>query len=200
MLKVGLTGGIGAGKSIVAGIFKHLDVPVYDADAAAKRLMNEDENIKSKIKDLFGNSAYIDGKLNRSFIAETVFADKSKLALLNNIVHPATIKDAAEWFSKQNHTYAIKEAALLFESGSAEGLDFVIGVTAPVSLRVRRAMQRDQVSKEKIEDRMKHQMEDAIKMRLCEFVIHNDEVQMVIPQVMKIHETLLQRQKEKHLS
>jgi dephospho-CoA kinase len=199
MLKVGLTGGIGAGKSIVAAIFRQLNAPVYDADSSAKRLMNEDENIKVKIIHLFGNEAYIDGKLNRSFIAAQVFADKSKLELLNNIVHPATIKDAEEWFIKQERPYAIKEAALLFESGSAEGLDYVIGVTAPILLRLRRSMLRDKVSKEQIEDRMKNQIEDEIKMRLCDFVIHNDEKQLIIPQILKIHKTLLEISKEKHL-
>ncbi|MFN5334541.1 MAG: dephospho-CoA kinase [Bacteroidota bacterium] len=199
MLKVGLTGGIGAGKSIVASIFRHFDIPVYDADAAAKRLMHEDEGIKEKIIDLFGDTAYSNGKLNRSLIAAQVFADKSKLDLLNHIVHPATIKDAAAWFIKQDCPYAIKEAALLFESGSAEGLDLIIGVTAPLPLRIRRAMQRDQSTKEQIEDRMKYQMEDAIKMKLCDFVVNNDEIQLVIPQVLNIHEALLQKQKENRL-
>jgi dephospho-CoA kinase len=199
MLKVGLTGGIGAGKSMVAAIFRQLNIPVYDSDASAKRLMHEDDNIKVKIIDLFGNNAYCDGELNRPFIAAQVFADKSKLELLNNIVHPATIKDAEDWFIKQDCPYAIKEAALLFESGSAEGLDLVIGVTAPLPLRIRRAMQRDLSTKAQIEDRMKHQMEDAIKMKLCDFIVHNDEMQLVIPQVLNIHETLLQKQKEKNL-
>jgi dephospho-CoA kinase len=199
MLKVGLTGGIGAGKSILAAIFRKMRVPVYDADASAKKLMNEDENIKSKIIDLFGSKAYTNGKLDRSFIAAKVFTDAPKLEALNNIVHPATIKDSEEWFIKQDYPYAIKEAALLFESGSAEGLDYVIGVTAPLSLKLRRSILRDKVSKEQIANRMKHQMEDAVKMKLCDFVIHNDERQLVIPQILKIHETLLQISKEKHL-
>jgi dephospho-CoA kinase len=196
MLKVGLTGGIGAGKSVVANVFRLLNTPVYDADAAAKRLMIQDEILQRNIIHHFGKEAYIEGKLNRSYLAARVFSDKEKLELLNSLVHPITIRDASEWFSKQENPYVIKEAALLFESGTAEGLDYVIGVTAPEALRIQRVMHRDQLSREEVKKRMQHQLEDSLKMKLCDYIIHNDEMQLVIPQVLKIHEELLHHQEK----
>ena len=193
MLKVGLTGSIGAGKSIVARIFTMLSIPVYDADAAAKRLMNDDDSLKKNIIHHFGESSYHNGQLNRSHIAAQVFSNKEKLALLNSLVHPVTINDSEAWFTQQKCPYAIKEAALLFESGTAAGLDYIIGVTAPESVRIKRAMDRDRTTREHIKERMKHQLEESLKMKLCDYVIYNDEKQLTIPQVIKIHEALLTR-------
>jgi dephospho-CoA kinase len=179
MLKIGLTGSMGAGKTLIANIFRQFNIPVYDADAAAKRLMNEDESIKAEILLHFGQAAYSEGTLNRAHIAKQVFADASMLALLNRIVHPASIRDAKQWFDEQKAPYALKEAALLFESGSAAGLDYVIGVTAPLSLRIKRAMRRDKSSKEQIEGRMRYQLEDSIctskkKNQFHELTVHAD--------------------------
>lgn len=193
MLKIGLTGGIGSGKTTVAKVFEVLGIPVYYADDAAKRLMNEDEVLQQKIISDFGEAAYADGKLNRQHISSLVFNNKEKLELLNSLVHPATIADAAVWFSKQKSPYVIKEAALLFESGTAAGLDFVIGVTAPETIRMKRVMDRDGVTAAEVKKRMQNQMEEPIKMRLCDFVIHNNEQEMVTPQVLKLHEQLLNR-------
>ena len=193
MLKIGLTGGIGSGKSTVAKIFATFDIPVYYADDAAKKLMNESIQIRAKIKERFGEAAYIDEMLNRPYLAEMVFNDASKIEALNAIVHPATLAHAAEWMQLQSSPYAIKEAALIFESGSQQQLDYVIGVSAPAELRIKRVMQRDSSTREAILNRMSKQIDEEIKMKLCDFVILNDEKNLLIPQVILLHEKLVAR-------
>jgi dephospho-CoA kinase len=193
MLRIGLTGGIGSGKSTVARIFEVLGIPVYDADSASKKLMTENKDLKKGIKNGFGEEAYANGILNRKYLAEQVFNDPGKMALLNSLVHPATIKDAEEWMKKQKTPYLIKEAALIFESGSQKQLDFVIGVKAPMALRLQRIIQRDHVSVTQVKARMDMQMDEAIKMRLCKYVIVNDEQQLLIPQVLELHEKFLKK-------
>lgn len=191
MLHIGLTGGIGSGKSTVAKIFEMLDVPVYYADDASKRLMNQDRDLKKELVKHFGKKTYSHGILNRPHLSSIVFNNPEKLALLNSIVHPATIKDAAEWMQKQTAPYTIKEAALIFESGSHAQLDKVIGVQAPVAMRILRVMQRDNVTREDVLKRLEKQMDENIKMRLCDYVINNDEQELLIPQVLKLHNQLL---------
>lgn len=191
MLRIGLTGGIGSGKSTVAKVFETLAVPVYYADDAAKRLMNEDENLKENIRSHFGKGVYVNGKLNRAHLSSIVFNNAEKLELLNSIVHPATIEDASNWMKRQTSPYIIKEAALIFESGSQKDLDKVIGVFAPTPLRILRAMKRDTISREEVLARMNKQIDEEIKMRLCDYVITNNEQEMVIPQVLKLHELFL---------
>lgn len=193
MLKAGLTGGIGSGKSTVARIFRLLGIPVFDADATAKTIMNEDENLKSSIIASFGEAAYTNGILNRNYISSIVFQNEEKLALLNALVHPAAIGAAERWIQQQNAPYIIKEAALIFESGSQEGLDIIIGVYAPQTLRIHRTMQRDKISREAVLNRMHNQIDEELKMKLCDFVIYNDEQQLLIPQVIALHEQLLLR-------
>jgi dephospho-CoA kinase len=190
-LRVGLTGGIGSGKSIVARVFETLGIPVYYADAAAKKLQQTDPALKASIINHFGEEAYVNGALNRKYISSLVFADPAKLELLNALVHPVTIKDAEQWLSAQTTPYAIKEAALIFESGSQRDLDFVIGVFAPESLRIKRVTDRDKVTAEEVVRRMNNQISDRIKSRLCDFVIQNNETQLILPQVLKIHEVLM---------
>ncbi len=187
MLKIGLTGGLGSGKSTVAHIFEVLDIPVYYADAASKKLMNEDRKVKAAVKNAFGKEVYPEGNLDRKYLAEIVFKDEKKLELLNSIVHPATISDAKHWMKQQTSPYVIKEAALIFESGSNKFLDFVIGVKAPLALRLDRAMKRDNISKEDAIARINKQMNEEEKMKLCDFIIENNEEQMVIPQVIALH-------------
>jgi dephospho-CoA kinase len=189
--KVGITGGIGSGKTTVTKIFETLGIPIYYADDAAKRLMNEDAAIKTQLVQHFGAATYKDGLLDRSYLSAQVFGDKEKLELLNSIVHPVTIADAASWMQQQTAPYAIKEAALIFESGMQKELDYVIGVYAPVALRIFRSMKRDGSSKEKVLARMNQQMDEDIKMKLCDTVITNDERQAVLPQVMLLHQKLL---------
>ena len=196
MLRIGLTGGIGSGKSTVAKVFEVLGVPVYYADDAAKRMMNEDEELKEKIKQEFGESVYSDGKLNRKLLAGIVFNAPEKLNQLNALTHPATIADAERWMQSQTTPYCIKEAALIFESGAQEFLDYVIGVTAPAPLRIQRTMLRDGITREEVMARMDKQMDESIKMRLCDFVLINDEQQLLLPQVLELHEKLLLLEKK----
>jgi len=187
MLKIGLTGGFGSGKSVVAAIFEVLGVPVYYADDASKRLMNEDAELKKRITEAFGPGSYDDGKLNRKYLAEVVFNDEEKLAVLNSLVHPATLADAERWMNSQNVPYVIKEAALIFESGSHRSLDYVIGVKAPLPLRLQRTMKRDNITREEAMARINKQLDEDMKMKLCDFIIVNDEQELVIPQVLELH-------------
>jgi dephospho-CoA kinase len=188
---IGLTGGIGSGKSTVAKIFAQFGIPVLDADATAKAIMNEDNSVKTKLIELFGTEAYKESQLNRPYIAQLVFEDAFKLQQLNAIIHPITIQYAKDWALKQSAPYVIKEAALFFESGSAEGVDKIIGVTAPKHIRIQRVMQRDQISREEVIKRMEHQLEDSLKMKLSDWVIQNDDMHLLIPQVLAIHNEIL---------
>ncbi len=224
MLRIGLTGGIGSGKSTVAEIFEVLGIPVSHADDEARLLMNEDGELKRQIILHFGEDAYtgvpdaqgsaggmqtLDGwtqandggdargsrRLNRSWLAAQVFNDPEKLELLNSLVHPATIRAGEKWMEQQraaNAPYAIREAAVIFESRSAARLDYIIGVAAPKTLRIHRAMQRDKITREKVLERMKNQIDEDIKMRLCDFVIRNDEQEALLPQVLELHRRLLE--------
>ena len=192
MLKVGLTGGIGSGKTTVAKIFELLNVPVYYADDASKRLYQTDKSLMAAIRQHFGDDVYSGEELNRSKLAAIVFNEPEKLDLLNQLVHPPTIRDAEEWMRKQTAPYVIKEAALLFESGSARGLDFIIGVQAPSHYRIKRVMERDGLTREQILTRANRQIDEEIKMRLCDFIIVNNDQELVIPQVLKLHEQLLE--------
>jgi dephospho-CoA kinase len=192
MLRVGLTGGIGSGKSTVAAVFETLGVPVSYADAEAKRLMNEDAALRTAIIHHFGAGAYSDNVLNRKYLAERVFGDPERLELLNSLVHPVTIREGDRWMQslEGRFPYAIREAALIFETRAAGQLDFIIGVAAPAELRIHRTMQRDHASREDVLKRMRNQIDEDIKMRLCDAVIVNDEQQAVLPQVLEIHRTL----------
>ncbi len=186
VLKIGLTGGIGSGKSVVAKVFETLGIPVYYADDAAKKLMNRDEELKAAIIKNFGAASYFNGELERKYIASIVFNDKEKLELLNSLTHPATIRNAEEWIKQQTSHYIIKEAALLFESGANKNLDYVIGVFAPLPLRIKRVMARDRMSEDEIMKRINRQMDEEEKMKRCDFVIINNEQELVIPQVMEL--------------
>ncbi len=192
VLKIGITGGIGSGKTTVAKIFSLLNVPVYNADAASKRLYHTDKELMANIKKHFGEDIYTQDQLNRSKLAALVFNNEENLALLNSLVHPPTIKDADNWMHQQTGPYIIKEAALLFESGSAGNLDYIIGVHTPDFLRIKRAMDRDHVSREVVLSRMNKQIDEIIKMKLCDFIIENNEQQLVIPQVLELHNIFLQ--------
>jgi dephospho-CoA kinase len=197
VIKIGLTGGIGSGKTTVAKIFELLGIPVYYADDAARRIMNDDEELKGAIQKQFGEEAYSNGELNRGYLSAKVFTDPSQLEILNSLVHPATIRDAAQWMTQQftesggKTSYAIKEAALIFESGSAQQLDYVIGVSAPAQLRIKRAMERNHLSYDEVQQRMNKQLDENMKMKLCDFVIFNDEEHLLIPQVLELHKKLL---------
>ena len=191
MLRIGLTGGIGSGKSTVAKMFELLHIPVFYADAASKKLYQTDQELIASIKKYFGEDLYVNGQLDKQKLASIVFSDPSKLELLNQLVHPPTIRDAENWMKKQTSPYVIKEAALIFESGSSAGLDFVIGIKAPLHLRIKRVMERDHVTRDEVLSRMNRQIDEDIKMRLCDFIIDNSEQVLVIPQVLELHHYLL---------
>lgn len=191
MHQIGITGGIGSGKSIVSQVFKTLGIPVLDADAVAKLVMEQHIPLVNAIKNLLGNQAYINGRLNRPFIASEIFEDTDKLTQLNTLVHPVTIQYARDWVSEQKAPYIIKEAAILFESGSYVEMNKIIGVYAPEQLRLERAMKRNNVTATEIEKRMDKQMNEEEKMSMCDYVIDNSETTSVIAQVISIHHELL---------
>jgi len=192
MLKVGLTGGIGAGKSIVAKTFGVLGIPIYQADDAAKKLMETNKELVELIKLNFSEQAYVEGKLNRKFLADIVFHDKEKLKMINSLVHPFTIQDGIDWMKKQDAPYAIKEAALIFESGSQHAFDVIIGVFAPQAMRINRTLKRDSTTRELVLERMDNQLDDSLKMKLCDEILINDEQKLLIPQIISLHLKLLQ--------
>jgi dephospho-CoA kinase len=191
-LRIGITGGIGSGKTTVCHIFESLGIPVYYADYWAKWLLENDPELQKKIVELFGEKAYINGMYNKSLIAEQVFSNSTKLAQLNAIAHPAVELHSREWHAKQkNVPYTLKEAALIIETGGQHFLDALILVTAPEEIRINRVMQRDGSSKDAVLHRMSNQMPEADKLKYADFIIKNDGQELLIPQVLKIHQYLL---------
>ncbi|TXE11949.1 dephospho-CoA kinase [Seonamhaeicola algicola] len=195
MIVVGLTGGIGSGKTTVAKQFESLGVPVYIADNEAKKLMNTSKVIKRKLTELFGENAYVNNTLNRPYLASIIFNDKSYLEKMNAIVHPRVARHFKKWVAKQNTVYVIKEVAILFENGGHKHCDFVITVTAPLALRIERLLKRDDTTKEKIKAIMNNQLPDDEKVKLSDFVIENTTIPNTIAQVEKIHKQLLAKDK-----
>lgn len=193
MLKVGVTGGIGSGKTRVCQVFETLGIPVLYADSLAKKLMETDPELIAGIIRLFGNEAYRNQKLNNKFIGSIVFADKEKLAQLNALTHPAVIHYSEHWLQQQQSVYAVKEAALFFESGSHQNIDFMIGVAAPLELRIERTMRRDSISREAVLERISRQMDQEAKMSRCDAVIQNDDRHSLIEQVYALHLSLLDK-------
>jgi dephospho-CoA kinase len=189
--QIGITGGIGAGKSTVTRIFAALRVPVYDADSRAKWLMNTDPVLKAGITEAFGPQAYTPAGLNRNYLGATVFSNPGKVALLNRLVHPRVGDDYAAWVrGHAGFAYVLKEAALLFESGSYQSLDRVIAVSAPLALRIRRVLQRDPHRTEAdVAAIVARQMDEAEKLARADYVVHNDEKTLLIPQVLELDRT-----------
>jgi dephospho-CoA kinase len=190
-IQIGITGGIGSGKSLICRIFQVLNVPVYDADSQAKKLMTIDGILIDQIKKEFGSLSYDkEGVLNREFLSKTVFNQPEKLAKLNSMVHPRVAVDYNRWVHEQRGArYCLKEAALLFEAGSYQLLDKIIVVAAPDELRIRRVLQRDPYrNKTDVERIIKNQMSQEEKIKKSDFVIKNDESELVVPQVLKLHE------------
>ena len=188
-LQIGITGGIGSGKSIVCKIFMHLNVPVYDADSHAKNLMTTDGILISGIKKEFGDLTFhSDGSLNRVYLANHVFHDQEKLNRLNSLVHPRVAVDYANWVSTHKQsTYVLKEAALLFEAGSFQTLDRIVVVSAPEKLRIERVLKRDaHRTVEQIKAIVEKQMPEDEKLKRADHIIVNDENELVIPQVLAL--------------
>lgn len=191
MIIVGLTGGIGSGKTTVAKQFAALGVPVYIADEEAKKLMHTSKVIKRKLIQLFGEQAYVNHELNKPFIANIIFNDKTYLDKMNAIVHPKVASHFIKWVKKQNAPYVIKEVAILFENGGYKQCDYIITVTAPKSLRVERLLKRDTTTTQKIAAIMNNQWPDHKKVALSNFVIENITLEKTMNQVIKINKEIL---------
>lgn len=196
MIEVGLTGGIGAGKTTVASIFSQLGIPVYQSDSRAKNLVDTQAYIKTKINALFGEEMYTKGKLNRAKVAQLVFRNKSKLASLNAIIHPEVAKDYKQWVLQQQTEYVIKEAAILIETGGHKNADALVVVSAPEQLRIERVMKRNSMLEKEVEARIKNQMPQENKDALADFLIVNNEQDSLIHQVLTIHHQLLSLSKK----
>ena len=195
MLKVGLTGGIGSGKTTISNMFKELGVPVYIADDAGKKLMDTSAEIREQIIRLLGDESYNNNKPNRSFIAAKVFRDKNLLKDLNSIIHPAVAKDFNKWLSVQSSTYIVYEAAILFESDSYKNFDYNILVTAPKETRIKRVLKRDNTTREQIVARMNNQWNDEKKKHLANFLIKNEDMEESKQQVIELNDIILKSAK-----
>ena len=193
MKRIGITGGIGSGKTTVCEIFKSMGIHVYDADNKAKKLMNHNKALKAQIKSILGPAAYHrNGRLNRAFVASKIFADKKLLTKINKVVHPAVNQDALTWFKLlEKSPYALYEAALLVENGSYASFDKLIVVTAPEELRIERVMKRDKTSKAAVQARMKNQLPEKAKVKVADYIIVNDGKESLIEQVVHVHRELV---------
>ena len=191
MKKIGLTGGIGSGKTFVAQMFEKLSVPVYYSDREAKRLMNINSTIRKKLINIVGDEVYLsENELNKTFLAQKIFSDKELIEQVNEIVHPIVREDFNEWAENQISDYVLQESAILFEIGANKLMDGMILVWAPNELRIKRVMQRDGAKLTDVLKRMESQWPQESKLNLTNFVIKNDEVGMLLPQIVEIHQKL----------
>ena len=189
---IGLTGGIGSGKSTVAGIFSVLGIPVYEADRESKRIIDTDQELQKNLADLLGEDVVVNQKINRPLMAERIFSDQKLLKQTNALIHPAVAKDFQEWFHTHQHaSYVIREAAILFESGSYKDCEYIIVVSAPKEMRIQRVIDRSGISREEVEARMMNQWPEEEKISRADYVIYNDLQQSVIKQVLAVHEDLI---------
>lgn len=194
MLKIGITGGIGGGKTTSCKLFELLGIPVYYSDDASKELLQSNAVVKAHVLDVFGNSILDQqGAVDRKTLAAIVFNDKTELDKLNAIMHPAVALHFEHWIKKQTAPYILKEAAILFESGAYQKVDSVITVVAPLELKINRTIKRDGLLEEDILVRIQNQLSDDEKIKRSEFVIYNDEQQLLIPQILKIHSLILNK-------
>lgn len=192
MLKIGLTGGIGSGKTTVSRIFRNLGIPIFNSDLVAREIVNTNSKAIESIKENFGNQIYKDNGLDRKALAEIVFNHPEELQKLNNIVHPLVAIEFENWCNEnQSAPYIIKEAAILFESGAHQDLDRIVVVYTEKEERIRRIMKRDSSSRDEVVSRMKSQWDDETRNKLGDFIIINDDIEKVLPQVMELHEVLI---------
>jgi dephospho-CoA kinase len=192
MIKVVITGGIGSGKSTVCKVFEKLGIPVFNADAVAKSITNNNKYAKSKLIDLFGNSIYhSNGVIHRKKLADIIFNNNIALQKVNKIIHPLVFEEFENWSLKQTTPYVVQESAIVFENKNTLRFDKIITVTSPVEIRIERCMKRDSISREQIEERMKNQLSDDEKIALSDFVIVNDNTEMILPQILNIHNKLI---------
>lgn len=188
MIKVGLTGGIGSGKTTVSRVFQTLGIPVYYSDTEAKNLLNDNPDVVDKIKDIFGQDVYESGVLNRKKLAKIVFGTPEMLDQLNMIVHPAVREHFLEWCEeRKDYKYIVKEAAIMFESGAYRDMDVIVAVHAPKNLRIKRVKERDNLSEAEVESRIKHQLEEKTLLELSDYVLYNDDQHLLIPQILQFH-------------
>lgn len=190
MLKVGVTGGIGAGKTVVCRMFELLGIPVLNADNLAKSFYFRKE-VKSKVEQLFGIKAYIDNQLNKKYISDCIFREPALRNALNALLHPLVKEESDQWFLAQDTHYAIKEAALMIESGSFKSLDKLIVVTAPLDIKINRIKKRDRLTKDEILKRIEAQLPDNERTAFADWVIVNDEKQLLIPQILHVHDEMM---------
>lgn len=201
MLRVGITGGIGAGKTTIGKIFQALGISVFDADRSAKRMMAENPELRNQLIAQFGEASFgEDGSLNRKYLAEIVFTNSTALNQLNQLVHPFVLRDYEAWLQKIPHApYAIREAAILLESGTYKDLDVIIVIDAPEDLRIKRVIQRDKRTEAEVKSIISKQWPMEKKQKFASFIIQNNEKQFLIPQVLHLHE-LLNSQSEQNKS
>ena len=189
MIKIGVTGGIGCGKTFVCNLLRDRGIPVYSCDDEAKRLMQESPSIRAQLSSLIGKDAYIDGSLNKTIIAQFLFASPGNGKKINSIVHPAVKQDFKEWAERQQEAIVAQECALLFEAGFQDSVDTVIAIQAPVEVRIERAMKRDNATRQQIEARMQQQLDDEEKIRRADYSIVNDgkaDIKKQIDNILKL--------------
>ena len=188
MKQIGLTGGIGSGKSTVAKLFELIGIPVFDSDLEARKIMETNTDVVEKIKEMVGSYSYFEnGKLNATLVAEKIFTIPEKLTVINALVHPKVRLAYQIWVNQQNSNYVISEAAILIESGRYQDLDALICVNAPESIRIQRVMQRSKLSQSAVMQRIHHQMKEDERAPFCNYTINNNDTQAIIPQVLAIH-------------
>ena len=189
--KLGITGGIGSGKTSVCKVFEVLGIGVFSADREAQRIMDNDQDIINGINVVAGKDLYINGSLNRTELASIIFKDKNILMKVNSLIHPAVFENFKKWTLMQSSPYVIIEAAILFESGGTEFVDRIATVVAPVEQRIKRVVLRNKLSQEQVMERMRNQMDDEERIRQSDFIISNSENDMIIPSILKIHNEIL---------
>lgn len=194
VIKLGITGGIGSGKTSVCRVFKILGIPVFSADFEAKNIMDNDESVKLRINSITGKELYKSGTLNREELASLIFSNNILLDKVNSLIHPIVFENFRKWEAKQSAPYVIMEAAILFESGAAEIVDKIATVVAPVEQRIDRIIRRNNLTREQVVMRIKSQMEDDEKVKRSDYVIFNSEKDMIIPAILKIHDDLIKKQ------
>lgn len=192
MIKLGITGGIGSGKTTVCKFFENLSIPVYYSDEKAKYLMTTNENLKLKIIQAFGPNSYLAERLNTSYLSETVFHDENKLKTLNNLVHPIVIEDFLNWCDLQKAPYVILESAIIIESGLKDMFNYLLCVTTAEEEKIRRITQRDKISPEQVLLRMKNQIPDEEKIKMADFVVVSGNLERIRNEVLKIHQQIIQ--------
>ncbi len=191
MIKIGITGGIGGGKSVVSSLFKLLEIPVYVADQESKKLTESSPEIRKALISRFGDHLYTGNTLDKKLLASLIFSDQDNLSFVNSVIHPVVLQDFLQWTQNQQAPVVVMESAILFESGFNAGMDRIVTVKAPIEIRLKRVLERDGYSKQQVLERMAAQLSDEEKCRKSDFVIDNDDQKALIPQVEKIYFSIL---------